>query len=156
MDALGGGAGGGGNYLSSTALSKSDATYKVTVKVTNQKLIADDMTEFSPIPNVPASMFNEVYGDTFISGFIQGGVFNGLVMKELADTTKKKEMGANLSLKLALAGVGKVEGEAKADKVDDTHTGQHSTTIKSAFHKFLGVCCQLTHIPASLGLVVAT
>lgn len=131
MDALGGGAGGGGNYLNSTALTKSDATYKVTVKVTNQKLIADDMSEFSPIPNVPASMFNEVYGDTFISGFIEGGVFNAVVMKELENTTKKKKMGGNLSVKLKLTGVGEVEGKAEGAKIDDNTENRHSTTIKS-------------------------
>ncbi|OCK80670.1 hypothetical protein K432DRAFT_416534 [Lepidopterella palustris CBS 459.81] len=129
VDALGGGAGGAGEYLNSTAFTDSDATYKITVNVTNQKLVADDVSEFTPIPNVPAARFTEVYGDCFISGFIEGGVFNALVMKQLADKNEMKKMGGSLSIKLKLAGVADVEGTARADKIDNKAENKHSTTI---------------------------
>ncbi|KAF2805523.1 uncharacterized protein BDZ99DRAFT_423807 [Mytilinidion resinicola] len=127
--ALGGGAGGHGNYIDNSTFKQADAKYNITVKVTNQKLIANEITQFVPIPNVPESKFSEVYGDSFISGFIEGGVFNAVVTKTKIDKTKTKEYGGGLSIEMDLK-VAKVKGSAEGSKTDTTNEQEYSTEIK--------------------------
>jgi len=115
--------------VDTTKFIKSDARYSIQVKVTNQKLVADDVTEFTPIPNVPASKFNEIYGDCFISGFIEGGVLSALVLKKLVDESDLKKIGGGISIKLDLKAVN-VEGKAEGDKTDESKKKNEETTIR--------------------------
>ena len=115
--------------MDTTKFIKSDARYSIQVKVTNQKLVADDVTEFTPIPNVPASKFNEIYGDCFISGFIEGGVLSALVLKKLVDESDLKKIGGGISIKLDLKAVN-VEGKAEGDKTDESKKKNEETTIR--------------------------
>ncbi|KAK3380771.1 hypothetical protein B0T24DRAFT_664692 [Lasiosphaeria ovina] len=126
--ALGGGGGANAHYVDSTKFLKSDAKYNIQVKVTNQKLVAEDVTEFTPIPNVPGSKFNEVYGDCFISGFIEGGVLSALVLKTLEDKDDKKNIGGGLNFEVGNSFIS-AKGKADGDYVDNKKEKTESTTI---------------------------
>ncbi|KAF2738959.1 hypothetical protein EJ04DRAFT_519903 [Polyplosphaeria fusca] len=118
-----------GHYLDSNALKASEVNYNILVKVSNQRLVAPDITEFTPIPNVPESKFTEIYGDCFISGFIEGGIFHAMVSKNLIDESAVKEMGGKLGLKLKVAGVGEGKVSASGEKVDTNNMADHKTKI---------------------------
>lgn len=57
----------------------SDLNYLVQVKVTSQLLEANNLTRIRKIPGIKPSEFTEVYGDSFVSGFIEGGEFTALL-----------------------------------------------------------------------------
>lgn len=100
VDAIGASGKAEGHYFDSNIFKDSDINYLIQVKVTNQKLVANDVTQFVPIRNVQPSQFTEVYGDscklthntmsaryadtgTDISGFLEGGIFNALISVKL-------------------------------------------------------------------------
>ena len=126
---LGGGGGASGHYVDSSKFVKSDARYKIQVKVINQRVVADDVTEFTPIPNVPAAKFNDVYGDCFISGFIEGGVLSALVLKSIVDRDNLKDMGGKLNVEIDVK-VATVKGSAEGGKVEKNVAKAEETSIK--------------------------
>lgn len=130
VDAIGGGAKAEGHYLNTETLKKSDLNYHIQVDVVNQKLFAEDVTQFVPIRNVTANQFKDVYGDCFISGFLEGGVFNALVSVKLTDKSLLKSMGGSIGIKASLAGgaVG-VDGEGKGGKDSKDALASAETTV---------------------------
>jgi hypothetical protein len=83
--------------------------------VINQQLIAEDLTRFNAIANVSPtdrSRFTEIYGDSFVSGFLEGGEFNALLSVKVADKSKVKDVRGALSLSLEKGGFG-ISGSAK-------------------------------------------
>ncbi|KAJ7797131.1 hypothetical protein B0H13DRAFT_1674612 [Mycena leptocephala] len=131
-DAIGGGGGASAHFIDSNKFKESDLNYFIQVKVTNQQLVADDVTEFSPIENVSDADFTRVYGDSFISGFIEGGEFNALVSIKLKDRTKAKEIGGQLKIDLDLKAAS-VHGQAEGGKKDLESTYEGETTISVAW-----------------------
>ena len=130
-DAISGGASASLTFENSSKFLKSHANYSINVKVTNQKLIADDVTEFTPIPNIPATKFNEVYGDCFISGFIEGGVLNALVMKEVVDDEENTKLAGKIAIAASVAGGAvQVSGSAEGEKKDGSKKTSIKTTIE--------------------------
>ncbi|KAJ7822770.1 hypothetical protein B0H13DRAFT_1659452 [Mycena leptocephala] len=131
-DAIGGGGGASAHFIDSNKFKESDLNYFIQVKVTNQQLVADDVTEFSPIANVSDADFTRVYGDSFISGFIEGGEFNALVSIKLKDRSKAKEIGGQLKIDLDLKAAS-VHGQAEGGKKDLESTYDGETTISVAW-----------------------
>ncbi|KAJ7616090.1 hypothetical protein FB45DRAFT_1107156 [Roridomyces roridus] len=81
-----------GNSLSvdENKFSASDLNAVVSVKVINQTTVLDDNAEFSPHKEVKVENneeFFDVYGDCYISGFILGGDFHGIVSIKVLDAT---------------------------------------------------------------------
>lgn len=100
------------------------------MKVTNERRIADDVTEFCPLPNVPEGKFTELYGDCFISGFIEGGVFHALVTRTEETQSAKKEMGGSINVNVSLAGGAvKVSGSGAGGKDESSEDKHYSTQI---------------------------
>jgi hypothetical protein len=102
-------------YVDSSVVKESDISYFVQVKVVNQQLVADELTRFNAISNVSAAdrnRFTDIYGDSFVSGFLEGGEFNALLTVKVSDKSKVKEIKGSLSLKLEKAGFG-IEGRAE-------------------------------------------
>ena len=64
LEAIGGGGAAEGHYLDSNKFKESDLNYFIQVRVTNQQLVADDVTQFTPIRNVQPADFTNVYGDS--------------------------------------------------------------------------------------------
>lgn len=119
-----GGLSGHGSFVDSTDIKTADINYLVHVKVTNQRLIGENVTEFHPVEHVQPGEFTDVYGDCFISGFIEGGEFNALVSITTAATMKKMHIGGGLSLNASFSGV---EVEAKVEGAKDDNS-----TLKNA------------------------
>ncbi|KAJ7700955.1 hypothetical protein B0H16DRAFT_1332585 [Mycena metata] len=131
-DAIGGGGGASAHFIDSNKFKESDLNYFIQVKVTNEQLVAHDVTEFSPIANVSDADFTRVYGDSFISGFIEGGEFNAIVSIKLKDRTKAKEIGGQLKIDLDLKAAS-VHGQAEGGKKDLESTYEGETTISVAW-----------------------
>lgn len=130
LDAIGGGAKAQANYLNVENVKKSDITYHLQVTVVNQRLVGENVTEFMPIKNVQPNQFQDVYGDCFISGFLEGGVFDALVLIELEDKNNVKNFGGELAIKASLAGGAvEIEGSGKGQKESSEKNTNDKMTI---------------------------
>lgn len=107
---------------------ESDINYFIQVRVTNQRLGAPNLTEFDPITDLPETQFSTVYGDSFISGFTEGGEFNALVSIKLKDHTKKNDIRGKLQVALNLDSVN-VKGSVKGGKENSSVDIDGETTI---------------------------
>lgn len=74
------------------------------------------------------SKFTETYGDSFISGFTEGGEFNALVSIKLNDSSKKKDISGKLAIDLKFSAV-KVGGSGDGGKKDESSKIDGDTTI---------------------------
>ncbi|KAF7627955.1 hypothetical protein AFLA_003323 [Aspergillus flavus NRRL3357] len=125
-----------GSYLDSSKVKESDINYFVQVKVVNQQLIADDATKFNVIPNIPVTnqkRFTEVYGDSYISGFLEGGEFNALLSIKLNNKENATKVKGALSVELSKAGFG-ISGQAEGDfnKSEIAQNSETSITVSWA------------------------
>ncbi|KAK6354949.1 hypothetical protein TWF696_004077 [Orbilia brochopaga] len=116
-------------FVDSADIKKADITYLVHVKVVNQRLIADDVTEFAPIDHIEPGQFTEIYGDCFISGFIEGGEFDAIVTITTEDTIKKNSLSGSLELSANISGVD-VAGSVAGAKDDNSTLKNAKTEIK--------------------------
>ncbi|PCD29572.1 hypothetical protein AU210_012107 [Fusarium oxysporum f. sp. radicis-cucumerinum] len=108
-------------FVDSTDIKNADIKYLVHVKVTNQRLIADNITEFAPIDYIEPGQFTEIYGDCFISGFIEGGEFDALVTVTTEETIKKNSLSGGLELGANISGFdvsGQVHGGVENNSND--------------------------------------
>jgi hypothetical protein len=76
--------GGSGSYVNTEAFQNSDLNFLVTVTVINQTINIKDQLQFWPINNKKAEDYDsktltDTYGDCFISGFQEGGMFTAMV-----------------------------------------------------------------------------
>ena len=95
---------GSAGFVNENKVSQSDINYIITVKVTNaMTIIPNDMT-FLPLEGLDPRDFTEVFGDSFISGFLEGGEFNAIVSIVVNDKTKVAEVKAAAEVDLAIAG----------------------------------------------------
>lgn len=119
-------------YVDSSKVKDSDINFFVQVKVVNQQLIADDVTKFNSIANVPAKdqkRFTDIYGDSFISGFLEGGEFNALLSIKVSNKEKVKDIKGSLSLNLEKAGFG-IKGEASGEYKNEEFIKGSETSIR--------------------------
>ncbi|KAG2421935.1 hypothetical protein HFD88_005911 [Aspergillus terreus] len=124
-----------GSYVDSSKVKENDLNFFVQVKVVNQQLIADDVTKFNVIPNVAVTdskKFTDTYGDSYISGFLEGGEFNALLSVKVHDSKKLKEIKGALSLNLEKAGFG-VSGEVEGKYTNDEIIKDSETSITVAW-----------------------
>ncbi|KAG5644903.1 hypothetical protein DXG03_007455 [Asterophora parasitica] len=127
-DAVGGGGKASAEFIDTNKFKESDINYLIQVHVTNQRLSAPDLTEFDPIPYVSHSDFTRVYGDSYISGFIEGGEFNALISIKLKDRSKSKQIKGELEAKVNFQAVD-VGIKGKLDKTDSDMSIDGETTI---------------------------
>ena len=60
---------GKGTFINSNKIKDADINFLFSVKVINQTVTDNNMTEFAPVENLDHSIgFTPVYGETFISG----------------------------------------------------------------------------------------
>ncbi|KAF7346624.1 Major facilitator superfamily MFS-1 [Mycena sanguinolenta] len=127
LEAIGGGVKASASFLDSNKFKESDINYFFQVRVTNQRVTAPDLTDFAPIPNVPFSEFNRVYGDSFISGFIEGGEFNALISIKLRDHSTASQVKGDLEAQMRfgaveVSGAGSVDKESMSSNIDGETT----------------------------------
>ncbi|ODM15565.1 hypothetical protein SI65_09168 [Aspergillus cristatus] len=122
---------GSASYLDSSKVKESDLNYFVQVKVVNQQLIADNTTKFNAIPNVPVTdtkRFTDIYGDSYVSGFLEGGEFNALLSVKADGKESARQIKGALSLSLEKAGFG-VSGSASGEYTHDELIKNSETSI---------------------------
>ncbi|GAO18648.1 uncharacterized protein UV8b_03395 [Ustilaginoidea virens] len=92
-------AGGGlaGSFVDANKFKESSINFFVQVRVVNQTIMAEDVTKFNAIKGVSdTSKFMKVYGDSFISGFIEGGELDALVSIKVTDSSSVRDIKASL------------------------------------------------------------
>ncbi|KAK2593759.1 hypothetical protein QQS21_008520 [Conoideocrella luteorostrata] len=117
-----------GHYVDDKALKESDATYDITVNVTNQRLEAPQVTQFAPIDNIQPNRFNEVYGDCFISGFLEGGLFHAVVACKRVDDKALLDTGGEIDAGAKISGLD-IKAKIKAEFKTGTTKQNYTTTI---------------------------
>lgn len=85
------------SFIDPVMFIENDINYFMQVKVTCKEVTFPALTEFHPIEGVPQSDFTRVYGDSFISGFTDGGEFSALISIKLRDSYKRVQIRKLLS-----------------------------------------------------------
>ncbi|KAJ1324608.1 nucleoporin GLE1 [Microdochium nivale] len=108
------GGSGRGSFIDSDKFKESDMSYYISVKVINQTVNFKDALEFNQLRPVglDSSDFNKVYGDSFISGFVEGGEFNAVVSMKVHNKAKMLDIKAEAKVALT---AGPVDIEAQAN-----------------------------------------
>ncbi|KAF4446873.1 Mannose-binding lectin [Fusarium austroafricanum] len=96
------GGSGRGSFVDSDKFKESDLSFYISVKVVNQTVNFKDALEFNKLRSVPINSddFNKVYGDSFISGFVEGGEFNALVSMKVHNKAKLLDIKAEAKVAL--------------------------------------------------------
>lgn len=84
---------GQGDFLNSDKIKSSTISFLISVKVVNQTITDRKLNKFWPVDGVVPGDFTEVYGDSFISGFQEGGEFNALISIKKSDTSNIHNFG---------------------------------------------------------------
>ena len=123
------GGSGRGAFIDSDKFKESDLNYYISVKVINQTINIKDALEFNHIPNVLPVDFTKVYGDCFISGFLEGGEFNALISMKVLNKAKKTEIQAEAKVALT-AGTVELSAEANVNIAKTNISTNTETTIQ--------------------------
>jgi hypothetical protein len=89
---------GSGAYIDEDKIKESDINFIIQVKVTNQTTEIHGEPEFNPIDGLTSPQFTDLYGDTFISGFLEGGEFVGVVSVKVHDSNKIQDIKGELEI----------------------------------------------------------
>lgn len=111
--------GGSGSYVNTETFQQSDINFLITVKVINQTINIKDQLQFWPLAGKAASTydpqtFTNIYGDSFISGFQEGGQLSAIVSIKALDSSNMTQIKANAHLALQV-GAGEVKAQADVD-----------------------------------------
>ncbi|KAK0518653.1 hypothetical protein OC834_007657, partial [Tilletia horrida] len=77
------GGGGRASFIDSDRFSSSDLNYYIS-----------DALEFNDLENVSAADFRKVFGDCFISGFVEGGELNAMISMQILNKVKSTDIKA--------------------------------------------------------------
>lgn len=123
-----------GSFVDSSKFKESTINFFCQVKVVNQVIMAQDLLKLNDIPKVINSKnpgdFTRIYGDSFISGFLEGGELNAIISIKSTDTEATKSIKAALEAsfgKGASPASGSINAEFGLD--DKKTTGNAETTI---------------------------
>lgn len=111
--------GGSGSYVNTDTFQQSDMNFLIQVTVVNQTLNIKDQLLFWPVGNkapadYTARSFTDTYGDSFISGFQEGGVFSAIVSIRALNSGETEKIAANAHIALQV-GVGSAEAEGAVE-----------------------------------------
>jgi hypothetical protein len=95
---------GSASFVNENKVNQSDLNYIITVKVTNSITIYPDEMTFNPLDGMNPKDFTEIFGDCFISGFLEGGEFSAIISIKVDDKSKLHEVKAAAEAELAIAG----------------------------------------------------
>ena len=106
------GGSGKGSFVDSDKFKESDLNFYISVKVVNQTVNFKDALVYNPVDSVTKDDFKQVFGDSFISGFVEGGEFNAIVSMKILNKAKKTDIQAEAKVALT---AGPVNLEAQAN-----------------------------------------
>lgn len=123
------GGSGKGSFVDSDKFKESDLNFYISVKVVNQTINFKDPLVYNPMRSVNKDNFREIYGDSFISGFVEGGEFNALVSMKILNKAKKSDIQAEAKVALTVGPVD-VAGEANLGIARSNIETNTETTIQ--------------------------
>ncbi|KAL6362825.1 hypothetical protein LRP88_04136 [Fusarium phalaenopsidis] len=91
---------GSGDSLNVSKIKNADLTYMVSCKVVNQIITDQSLTKFSPVQGLKAADFPRGYGDSFISGFQEGGEFTAIISIRAKDRSQANTLKIDASISL--------------------------------------------------------
>ncbi|PWN43859.1 hypothetical protein IE81DRAFT_365490 [Ceraceosorus guamensis] len=124
------GGSGSGSFFDAETFYDSDLVYYVSCRVTNSTLAYKDCLSFNPLRSCMTNekLFNEVFGDSFISGFLEGGEFNAVICMKVHNKAKKRDIKAEAKVALT-AGPVEVSAQGNVKLAEENVTNNVSTTI---------------------------
>lgn len=123
------GGSGRGAFIDTNKFEQSDLNFYISVKVINQSLNFKDALRYQPIDSIDESKFAEVYGDTFISGFLEGGEFNALISMKILNQAKKEVIAAEAKVALSVPII-EVTAEGRVNIAKSNINTNAETTIQ--------------------------
>jgi hypothetical protein len=93
---------GNASFVNENKVLDSELNYVVSVIVNNDARDPIEEMEFQDIPGLPLDRFTEVYGDSFISGFTEGGEFNAVISIKLNDKSNLRAVKQAVDVQLAV------------------------------------------------------
>lgn len=93
---------GNASFVNENKVLDSELNYVVSVMVNNDAQSPIEDMEFQDIPGLPLGLFTEVYGDSFISDFTEGGEFNAVISIKLNDKSKYRSVKQAVDVQLAV------------------------------------------------------
>ncbi|KAF5672547.1 hypothetical protein FHETE_3681 [Fusarium heterosporum] len=123
------GGSGKGSFIDSDKFKESDLNFFISVKVINQSINIKDALIYQALPSVNEENFVQVFGDCFISGFLEGGEFNALVSMKILNKDKKTEIAAEAKVAMTIGPV-ELEAEAKVNTAKRNIQSNTETTIQ--------------------------
>ncbi|KAF4334947.1 hypothetical protein FBEOM_11204 [Fusarium beomiforme] len=130
---------GGADFLNVSKIKNADLTFMVSCKVINQITMDQTLTRFSPIQGLKPADFPRVYGDSFISGFQEGGEFTAIISVRAKDRSQANTMKADTSVSFTLEKPAKEESGTGGDvdlsihKIKRDILTENETTISVAW-----------------------
>ncbi|KAI9835476.1 MAG: hypothetical protein M1837_003785 [Sclerophora amabilis] len=123
------GGSGRGAFIDSDKFKESDLNFYISVKVVNQSVNFKDALQYQPLASVNEKNHTDVYGDSFISGFLEGGEFNALVSMKVLNKAKKTDIQAEAKVALTAAGA-EISAEANVKLAKTNINTNTETTIQ--------------------------
>ena len=139
---------GPGAFVDTNRFRESDMNFLLQVKVINQTpVLEEESYEFQKLDGVPSSKFTDVFGDCFISGFLEGGEFSALISIKVLDKSRMKDIKAayafpacdvrdrdltsnRASFALSVGGVGiEAEGEAAIKNAEIAQSTETTVSV---------------------------
>ncbi|KAL2045926.1 hypothetical protein ABVK25_011922 [Lepraria finkii] len=80
--------------VNTNKLKSSDMNFVMSVRVVSQIVMDHSLTKLVPIAGMKPNMFTQVYGDSFISGFQDGGKFTAIISIKVQDREQLESIKA--------------------------------------------------------------
>ena len=124
------GGSGRGAFIDSDKFRDSDLKFYISVKVVNQSINYRDALVYNPVLSVgdDVDRFNKVFGDSFISGFLEGGEFNAVVCMKVLNKAKLTDIRAEAKVALTV-GAAEITAEANVNIAKKNINNNTETTI---------------------------
>ncbi|KAK0529324.1 hypothetical protein OC834_003732 [Tilletia horrida] len=121
---------GSGSFLDAEKFFDSDLKYFISVKVINSTINYKDALAFNPLRSCmrDEKKFNEVFGNAFISGFLEGGEFNAVVLMKVHNKNKMRDIQAQAKVALT-AGPVEVSAQGNVALAEENITNNAETSI---------------------------
>ncbi|GIJ84832.1 hypothetical protein Asppvi_003683 [Aspergillus pseudoviridinutans] len=89
-------------FVNENKVLESHLNYVVSVKVNNDAPAEPVDIKFIPIEGIEPEDFTGIYGDSFISGFLEGGEFNAIISVNVDDKSRLKDIKQAIDFQLAV------------------------------------------------------
>ncbi|KAF3082680.1 hypothetical protein TWF569_006884 [Orbilia oligospora] len=136
---------GSGKFIDTNIIKDSDFSVMVSVKVVNQVIYDHSLTKFQPIPNIKDMTQRhlvEIYGDSFISGWQEGGEFLAVLSIKAKERGDGQEIAAQAKIAFT-RGKGEVDEsdpkklkiklDAKFEKMKDSLINENEVSVSVAW-----------------------